>query len=119
MPDDIDFVMTYPCYFLYSEDHTSLQCNTVNNHECLCLFTSEIAVQRFQQAKNLHLHGPEHVDLEVAVDPVADYDGLIGRLKSGEADLAKCGIRHLAIDPVPGQLVLYIEIREFIEQLPR
>jgi hypothetical protein len=26
---------------------------------------------------------------------------------------------HLSIDPVPGQPTLYVEIREFIETLPR
>jgi hypothetical protein len=51
--------MTYPCYFLYGSDGQSLQCNTVDGHECLCLFTCEFAVQRFLQAKNLQLHGPE------------------------------------------------------------
>jgi hypothetical protein len=65
------------------------------------------------------MHGLEHLDLELPVDAVADYDGLIDRLKSGEADLAKSGIRHLAIDPVPREPVLYIGVREFMEQLPR
>jgi hypothetical protein len=27
--------------------------------------------------------------------------------------------KHLAIDPVPGQPTMYVEIREFIETLPR
>jgi hypothetical protein len=57
---------------------------------------------RLNSAKNLYMHGPEHVDLQVPVYPVEDYDGLIDRLKSGEADLAKSGIRHLKVDPVKG-----------------
>jgi hypothetical protein len=32
--------MTYPCYFLYAEGGESLQCNTVDGHDCLCLCTS-------------------------------------------------------------------------------
>ena len=64
-------------------------------------------------------HGPQHGQIKVAVDIVNDYDGLIGRLKSGEADLAKSGILHLAIDPQQGQPTMYVEIREFIETLPR
>jgi hypothetical protein len=36
-----------------------------------------------------------------------------------EAALREERVGRLAIDPVPGQPVLYIEIRKFIEQLPR
>ncbi len=61
-------------------------------------------------------HGPLK-NVQVAVDTVTDYDGLIDRLKSGEADLAKSGIMHICIDPVPGQPVMYIGIREFISEL--
>jgi hypothetical protein len=64
-------------------------------------------------------HGRKRSDIQVAGDTVKDYDMLIGGLKHSEADLAKSGITYLAIDPVPGQPVMYIGIREFIEQLPR
>jgi hypothetical protein len=46
------------------------------------------------------------------------FEAMIGRLKHSEADLAKSGIRHISIDPVPSQPTMYVEIREFIEQLP-
>jgi hypothetical protein len=65
------------------------------------------------------MHGPEHVDLQVPVYLTEDYEMLIVGLKHSEADLAKAGIRHLSIDPVPGQPTMYVEIREFIETLPR
>ncbi len=110
--------MTYPCYFLYGNDGQSLQCNTVSNHECLCLFTSIEAVRAFHLVMDTQHHGPPK-NVQVAVDTVSDYDSLIDRLKSGESDLAKAGIRHICIDPVPGQPVMYIGIREFITELPR
>ena len=118
MPDDAEFVMTYPCYFLFGDDG-GLTINTVDGNDCLCLFTSTETVQAFQRAKNLSMHGPEHVDLEVGVATNSDYDGLIGWLKSAESELAVSGIRHIVIDPVPGRPVLYTFIREFIETLPR
>ncbi len=118
MPDDPDFRMIYPCYFLYGKDQSSLQCNTVNRNECLCLFTSVEAVRAFHLVMYTQHHGPPK-NVQVAVDTVADYDGLIDRLKSGEADLAKSGIIHICVDPVPGQAVMYIGIREFISELPR
>jgi hypothetical protein len=116
MPED-EFKLTYPCYFLYGTDGESLICNPIANHQCLCLFTSPETVQRFQQAKNLYMHGPEHVDLQVPVYVIEDYEMLIGGLKHSEADLAKSGIRHISIDPVPGQPTMYVEIREFISEL--
>jgi hypothetical protein len=118
MADDVEFEMTYPCYFLYAEGG-GLQCNTVDGHECLCLFTSAPMVQRFHTAMMTQHHGPQHGWREVAVDTVNDYDGLIDRLKSGEADMAASGIRHIVIDPSPGYPVMYTSVRDFIEQLPR
>ncbi len=118
MPDDQEFRMTYPCYFLYGDDGQSLQCNTVSNHECVRLFTSTEAVKAFHLVMYTQHHGPPK-NVQVAVDTVTDYDGLIDRLKRGKADLAKSGIMHICIDPVPGQPVLYIGIREFISELPR
>src|SRR4051812_16351457 len=100
MADDIEFHMTYPCYFLYA-DQGGLVCSIVDGRDCLCLFTSTPMVQRFQHAKQLLLHGPNQVDLEVVVDKCDDYDALIARLKSGETDLATAGVRHIVIDPVP------------------
>ena len=110
--------ITYPCYFLYG-DEGGLQCNVVDGNTCLCLFTSVATLQRYRQSMQLQKHGLEHVDLQVAVDEVPDYDGLIDRLKSGVDDLEKSGIYHISIDANPGQPVGYTTIREFIEQLPR
>ena len=117
MADDVEFEMTYPCYFLYAEGG-GLQCNTVDGHECLCLFTSAPIVQRFHTAMMTQHHGSQHGWREVAVDTVDDYGGLIDRLKSGEADLAASGIRHIVIDPSPGYPVMYTTVRDFIEGLP-
>ena len=116
MSHDIDFVMTYPCYFLFGESG-GLQCNTVDGKECLCLFTSKETVQRFHQILQHQLHGPHLEFLMASVDECPDYDGLMDRLKSGEAELAASGIGHIVIDPVPGRPVCYAPIRDFIEQL--
>ena len=113
---DAGFQLSYPCYFLYGNEG-GLITNPVNGQQCLCLFTNTEALQRFKQATNLYMHGPEHVDLEVATDEVEDRDGLLNRLTNAEADLAADGIRHISIDPVPGQPTSYAAIREFIEMI--
>jgi hypothetical protein len=118
MADD-EFKMTYPCYFLYAEGGESLQCNVVDGHVCLCLFTTQESVQRFYVTMLTHDKGPQHGYLQVPVDTVEHYAGLVDRLKSAEARLAGAGINFIAIDPIPGQPVMYTTIRDFIDGLPR
>src|SRR5437868_7046748 len=98
---EAEFQLTYPCYFLYGSEG-GFVANPVNGQQCLCLFTSPEAVQRFKQVTNVYMHGPEHVDLEVATDEVENREGLLERLTNAEADLAANGIRHISIDAVPG-----------------
>ena len=118
MSDDAEFVMTYPCYFLYG-DSGGLVCNTVDGNDCLCLFTSPVILQKFQQFRQRQLHGASHVDRQAPVATCNNYDELIGLLKSGEGELAKIKVFHIAIDPQQGQPILFAPIRDFIEQLPR
>jgi hypothetical protein len=113
---DAGFQLTFPCYFLYGNEG-GLVTNPVSGQQCLCLFTSTEAVQRFKQWTNLFMHGPEHVDLEVATHEVEGREGLLERLTNADADLAASGIRHTSIDPVPGQPTPYGTIREFIEMI--
>jgi hypothetical protein len=64
------------------------------------------------------MHGPEHVDLKVVeVDEVESREGLIDRLKSAESRLTADGIKHISINPVPGQPTMYGLISEFIESV--
>jgi len=118
MSDDAEFQMTYPCYFLYGNSG-GLVCNDVDGHDCLCLFTSPVVLQRFRQLLQRQLFGENHVDVQVPVATCNNYDELIGLLKSGEAELAKIKVFHIAIDPEQGQPLMYATIRDFIEQLPR
>jgi hypothetical protein len=117
MPDDADFVMTYPCYFLYGSSG-GLVCNNVDGHDCICLFTSPVILQRFQQFKQQH-EGQSQGNLHVPVATCNNYDELISLLKSGEAELAKIHVFHIAIDPQQEQPTMYTTLRDFIEQLPR
>jgi len=118
MPDDVEFVMNYPCYFLYGNGG-GLVCNSIDGHDCLCLFTSPVILQRFQQFKQRQQDGSNQFDLQAPVATCNNYDELIGLLKSGEAELAKIKVFHIAIDPQLGQPLMYTTIRDFIEQLPR
>jgi hypothetical protein len=118
MPSDAEFVLTYPCYFLYG-DSGGLVINNVDNHDCPCLFTSPVILQKFQRFKQQQLHGANYVEQQVPVCTCTKYDALIGLLKNGESELAKIKVFHIAIDPQQGRQTLYTTIRDFIEQLPR
>jgi hypothetical protein len=118
MSDDAEFVMTYPCYFLYGNSG-GLVCNNVDGHDCLCLFTSPVILQKFQQFLLAQHPGSNHGDSQAPVTTCNNYDELTNLLKSGEAELEKIKVFHIAIDPQKGQPTMYAPIRDFIEQLPR
>jgi hypothetical protein len=118
MSDDAEFVMTYPCYFLYGSSG-GLVCNNVDGHDCLCLFTSPVILQKFQQFLLSEQRDTDQINSQVPVATCNNYDELIGLLKSGEAELGKIKVFHIAIDPQKGRPTMYAPIRDFIEQLPR
>lgn len=113
MPD-IDFVMTYPCYFLLTAEG-NLTTIIIDSNTCLCLFTDNDILKTFYREK----FGSSTEDREISVVECLGYDGLIETLKEHEAELALHNVFHLAIDPTLGKMVGYVLIREFIEQLVR
>jgi hypothetical protein len=113
---DIDFVMTYPCYFLCG-DGGGLVCITVDNADCLCLFTDTDVLRNFHQDMQSKQEDYKPFALEVSFVTCHTYGELMERLTCAEADLETSGIHFLAIDPTPGKPILYTAIREFIEQL--
>jgi hypothetical protein len=118
MPDDVEFRMTYPCYFLCG-DRGGLVCITVDFVTCLCMFTDAAKLQAFQQDQLARRQEDIAFPLEVAFAACHNYDELIDRLSIAETELAASGIHHLAINPAPGEPAAYISILEFIEALPR
>ena len=118
MPDDVEFRMTYPCYFLCG-DRGGLECITVNVVTCLCMFTDAAKLQAFQEDQLSRQKSEIAFPMEVAFAACRNYDELVDRLTTAESELAAAGIHHLPINPVPGEPAAYISIREFIEALPR
>jgi hypothetical protein len=118
MSDDVEFRMTYPCYFLCG-DRGGLVCITVDFVTCLCMFTDAAKLQAFRQDQAARRQSDIAFPLEVAFAVCHNYDELIDRLTTAESELAATGIQHLAINPAPGEPAAYITIREFIEALPR
>jgi hypothetical protein len=117
MSDEIEFQMTYPCYFLCG-DRGGLVCIAVDSVTCLCLFTQLGKLHTFQKAQagaSPDLAFP----LEVAFATCDNAEELISRLKAAEIELAASKVSHLAINPAPGEPVPYIAIRDFIAALPR
>jgi hypothetical protein len=91
----------------------------VDGNQCLCLFTSTFTLQRFHEFQQRELHSNDAPSIKAPVDVCQSYEDLIGRLKSGETDLAKAGVLHISIDPQQGRPTTYTTIRNFIEDLPR
>src|SRR5262245_4481121 len=118
MPNDDQFRMTYPCYFLCG-DRGGLVCITVDFVACLCLFTDIARLQSFQQDPQQRRQEESAFPLELACVACHTNEELIDRLAVAEAELAASGVHHLAINPSPGQPVAYVTIREFIETLPQ
>ena len=117
MPDDVEFQMSYPCYFLCG-DRGGLVCITVDFVTCLCLFTDTDTLRTFQQDQPQKQQDDLAFPLEIACVTCHTQDELIDRLTDVEEELAESGIHHLAINPAPGEPVAYVTIREFIEALP-
>jgi hypothetical protein len=116
MSDDIEFQMTYPCYFLCG-DRGGLVCITVNFFTCLCLFTDINKLNAFQQNQQRDRESDLAFPLEIAFAPCHNGDELIERLTVAEKELADLDVHHLAINPVPDEPVPYFTIRAFVEAL--
>jgi hypothetical protein len=118
MSDEVEFQMTYPCYFLCG-DRGGLVCITVNAVTCLCLFTQLGKLHAFQQAQSTNASSDVASPREVAFATCDNAEQLVDRLKAAEIELAASKVGHLAINPTSGEPVAYISIRDFIAALPR
>jgi hypothetical protein len=98
MSDDIEFEMTYPCYFLCGE-RGGLVCITVDFVTCLCLFTDPKKLKTFQE-EQVRSH-PDDIafPLEIAFAACHTRDELVDRLDAAETELASAGVHHVAINP--------------------
>jgi hypothetical protein len=118
MSDEVEFQMTYPCYFLCG-DRGGLVCIAVDFVTCLCLFTQLGKLQTFQKAQSAIASPDLAFPLEVAFATCDNAEELISRLKAAELELAASKVSHVAINPAPGEPIAYIAIRDFIAALPR
>src|SRR5215475_10032099 len=80
MSDEVEFQMTYPCYFLCG-DRGGLVCITVNFVTCLCLFTQLGKLQAFKQAQSINASPDLAFPLEVAFATCDNAAQLISRLQ--------------------------------------
>jgi hypothetical protein len=111
MPD-IDFAMSYPCYFLERDDG-GLEDVLIDGKHCLCLFTDDDILKSFYKAK----HGVSPLDRTITTIECQDYDQLMACLDGFEEDFAKPNCNFLAIDPTAGKMAGYVEIGEFKREL--
>src|SRR5262245_25304514 len=83
MSDEVEFQMTYPCYFLCG-DRGGLVCITVSFVTCLCLFTQLGKLQAFQRAQFANASPDLAFPLEVAFATCDNAQQLISRLQAAE-----------------------------------
>jgi hypothetical protein len=118
MSDEVEFQMTYPCYFLCG-DRGGLVCITVDSVTCLCLFTQLGKLQTFQRAQSPGASPDSSSSPKIAFATCDNAAELINRLSAAEIELTASKVSHLAINPAPSEPIAYIAIRDFIAALPR
>lgn len=109
---DIDFVMTYPCYFLLTEKMNP-ESVIIRDDLCVCLFTDYDLVESFYKEK----YGKHFVIRKIQVIEVKNQPGLVDFLTEKQPELAQENVLYLAIDTSPGKMVGRVLISEFIVDL--
>ena len=110
MPD-IDFVMTYPCFFLLNENGNP-ESVIIDGLYCLCLFTDFDLVESFYKSK----YGNHFVTKEIDALRCDDRGKLVSFLREEKSNLAEQNVQHLAIDTTPGKMTMCVDIQEFINE---
>lgn len=111
MPD-VDFVMTFPCYFLQTE-RGNIESVVVNGDTCICLFTDSDILETWYQEKYSANFIPRTAD----VVKILNIGELRGTLEEIHPQLVAQDVYHLVIDPTPGKLVGQVTIREFLDHV--
>jgi len=113
MPD-IDFVMTYPCYFLLTEGGNP-ESVTSEGDRCVCLFTDRDLVESFYKEK----YGDNFRSRAINVLTFESKEALINTLCAWEPQLSAQDVSCVAIDATPGRLVGRVLIRDFLDEIKR
>ena len=113
MPD-IDFVMTYPCYFLLTQAGNP-EALLVDGNKCVCLFTDRDLVESFYKDK----YGDDFVSRTIEAFTCNCKDALLNTLREWEQQLAARGVSWLALDATPRKMVGTVRIHEFVEEIER
>ena len=108
MPD-VEFEMTYPCFFIMRENGTPETVHSEGDH-CICLFTDRDLGESFFRGT----YGDEFVTKTVNVLGMANQNDLVEYLTRVQS---QSEIDHVAIDASPGKLVGRATISGLIEEL--
>lgn len=111
MPE-VDFLMTYPCYFLLTEKENP-ESVVIDGERCICLFTDIHLVEPFYKDK----HGDNFATRQIQTWTMTERIGLLKTLKDWQPELAPQNVTHVAIDATPGKQTSYVTIAELIEDL--
>lgn len=110
MPE-VDFVMTYPCYFLLTEAGNP-EAVVIDGEQCLCLFTDSDLLEPFYKEKYRESIAPR----QVRTWTMSNRLELLSTLKDFQTQLAP-GVVHVAIDASPRKRTIYVRFNELIKDL--
>jgi hypothetical protein len=113
MPD-VDFAMTYPCYFLLTGAGNP-ESVTFEGDRCICMFTDRDLVESFYKGT----YGDNFTSRTIEVLTCDCKEALINTLCSWKPQLTAQDVFYLAIDATPGRLVGRVLIREFVHEIER
>lgn len=110
--DEIDFVMTYPCFILLDGPNVPATSNAEGD-DALLLFTDEDLLSQFMQT------WPTGRQVGRAVIEHSDaLKEILGRFNSPQG-MSEKPLSHVAIDPTPRQKVRCYPISSFLAHLDR
>ncbi len=113
MPD-VDFAMSYPCFFLLTERGNPESVISDGDH-CICLFTDRDNGEKFYKGH----YGDNFVTRTVEVIEMPNRLRLLARLRELEPQLAVQNVCHVAIDPTPGKFIARVTFAELMGHLDK
>ena len=106
------FAMTYPCYFLLTEEGNP-ESLVSEGDRCICLFTDRDLAESWYKAK----YGDNFAIQRIQVIVCRSEEPLINNLREWQKKLSAQKVFHLAIDATPRKLVARVLISEFIKEI--
>lgn len=114
MPE-IDFVMSYPCFFLQGSDPSRIKTGLFEGETVIPMFTDrDLALSYFEQIER-----PVTGSSELTMSRIDSEEQLMGFLFEFKDGWAEQGIHDLVIDVTKGKMCFAVAVEEFIRELKK